>query len=42
MKVATNLGRFFTMACFLSLLAACGGGEPQTQSETESHGHAHD
>lgn len=41
MKIATNLGRLFTMACLLSLLAACGD-NPQTQSEIDSHGHAHD
>jgi hypothetical protein len=42
MKSTTTLGRSLLLVCLLGLLSACGGGEPQTQSEVESHGHAHD
>ena len=42
MKTKTPLSRSFLLVCLLGLLSACGGGEPKTQSEVESHGHSHD
>ena len=45
MKSTTTLSRSLLLVCLLGLLgllSACGGGEPETQSEVESHGHAHD
>lgn len=39
---STTLGRSLLLVCLLGLLSACGGDEPKTQSEVESHGHAHD
>ncbi|WP_257220748.1 MULTISPECIES: hypothetical protein [unclassified Pseudomonas] len=42
MKTTTTLSRSLLMVCLLGLLSACGGGEPQSQAEVESHGHAHD
>jgi hypothetical protein len=41
MKTTTTLTRCL-LVCLLGLLSACGGGEPKTQSEVESHGHSHD
>lgn len=46
MKTTTTLSRSLLLVCLLGLLSACGGGEPETQSETQSevdsHGHSHD
>ena len=42
MKSTTTLSRSLLLICLLGLLSACGAGEPETQSEVESHGHAHD
>jgi hypothetical protein len=42
MKTTTTLSRSLLLVCLLGLLSACDGGEPETQSEIESHGHAHD
>lgn len=43
MKTTTTLTRSLLLAvCLLGLLSACGDSEPETQSEVESHGHAHD
>jgi hypothetical protein len=42
MKTTTTLTRSLLLVCLLGLLSACGGEEPETQSEVESHGHAHD
>jgi len=42
MKTIINLGRSLLLVGLLGLLSACGDGEPQTPSEIESHGHAHD
>ncbi|MEH6689274.1 MULTISPECIES: hypothetical protein [Pseudomonas] len=41
MKTTTTLSRTLLFFCLLGLLSACGG-EPETQSDVESHGHAHD
>ncbi len=42
MKTTTTLTRSLLLVCLLGLMSACGGGEPEIQSEGESHGHAHD
>lgn len=42
MKTLITLGRSLLLVGLLGLLSACGGSEPDTQSEIESHGHAHD
>ncbi|WP_298190803.1 hypothetical protein [uncultured Pseudomonas sp.] len=42
MTTTTALSRCLLLFGLLGLLSACGGGEPETQSDVESHGHAHD
>jgi hypothetical protein len=42
MKTTTTLTRSLLLVSLLGLLSACGDTEPETQSEVESHGHAHD
>jgi hypothetical protein len=42
MKTTNTLTRSLLLVCLLGLLSACGDDEPETQSEIESHGHAHD
>lgn len=42
MKTTATLSCTLLFFCLLGLLSACGGGEPETQSDVESHGHAHD
>jgi len=42
MNTAITLTRSLLLVCLFGLLSACGGSEPETQSEVESHGHSHD
>jgi hypothetical protein len=42
MNTAITLTRSLLLVCLLGLLSACGGTEPETQAEVESHGHSHD
>ena len=37
-----TIGKLGIAFATVLVLSACGGGEPETQSEVESHGHAHD
>ncbi|WP_276605891.1 hypothetical protein [Pseudomonas leptonychotis] len=42
MKITATQTRSLLLVCLFGLLSACGADEPETQSEVESHGHAHD
>ncbi|ENZ3818155.1 hypothetical protein ABMZ67_13775 [Pseudomonas aeruginosa] len=42
MTNSITLSRSLLLVCLLGLLSACGGSEPETQAEVESHGHSHD